>query len=237
MTTDEQLWASIYDLHCLLQSETNGEPSYQRFFEHHPVMFSILGLNVAASFEKSSINSIPFDPERKFRPEPDFIGAELPAGNLVIMELKIPFVGDITTVRQDGNRANFKALAETYISQATEYAESIRQRSEARDIVKRALNMTSIADYRVMLVYARSSENNSTLVSTLSAQRKTPTQVVFYDELLDRLANAYSIARRDVTSRPGWCFISHIHLMPSQPSGKAFLAEYGLGSTDRVSPI
>lgn len=235
MTTDEQLWAAMYDLYCLLVGQVSDEASYQRLFEQHPVIFTVLGLTSAASFEKSSPNSIPFDTDRNFQPEPDFIGVELPAGNLVVVELKTPFVGNITTARQDGNRVKFKAPAESYISQATEYVESIRERPEARDAVRCVLNAGKIADYRVKLIYGLNAENDANLVSSLTAKRKVPTEVVFYDELLDRLANAYSVARRDTISRPGWCFVSYIYLEPEQPSGKAFLAEYGAASTERIS--
>lgn len=235
MTTDENLWAAIYDLYCLLADQTNEERSYQRLFEQHPVIFSVLGLDAVASFEKSSPNKIPFDLDRNFQPEPDFIGAEIPSGNVVIVELKTPFVGDITTARQDGNRAKFKALAESYISQTTEYVESIRQRSEAREIVKNVLGINKVADYRAVIVYGLNAENDANLVSTLAAQRKIPTEVIFYDELLDRMVHAYSLARRDAFSRPGWCFVSHVHFAPKQIHEKAFLAEYGVASADRVS--
>lgn len=235
MTTDENLWDAIYDLYCLLADQTNEERSYQRLFEQHPVIFSVLGLDAVASFEKSSPNKIPFDLDRNFQPEPDFIGAEIPSGNVVIVELKTPFVGDITTARQDGNRAKFKALAESYISQTTEYVESIRQRSEAREIVKNVLGINKVADYRAVIVYGLNAENDANLVSTLAAQRKIPTEVIFYDELLDRMVHAYSLARRDAFSRPGWCFVSHVHFAPKQIHEKAFLAEYGVASADRVS--
>ena len=148
MTTDESLWAAIYALYCLLIDQVNDEASYQSLFEQHPAIFSVMGLDTSASFEKRSSNAIPFDPERNFQPEPDFICAEISSGNLVVVELKTPFVGEITTARQDGNRAKFKAIAESYVSQATEYVESIRQRPDARDVVKSVLGISRIADYR-----------------------------------------------------------------------------------------
>lgn len=233
--SDEQLWAAIYDLYSLLVEQKNDESFYQRLFEQHPVIFLVLGMEAAVSFEKSSPNSLPFDPDKNFQPEPDFIGAELPAGNVIVVELKTPFVGDITTARQDGNRAKFKATAETYISQATEYVESIRQRPEAREVVRRVLGIGKIADYRAVLVYGLRAENDLAIVGNLAAQRKIPTQIIFYDDLLDRMIRAYSLARRDVTSRPGWCFVSHINLAPSQLYERAFLAEYGAVTADRIS--
>ena len=148
VTTDESLWAAIYALYCLLIDQVNDEASYQSLFEQHPAIFSVMGLDTSASFEKRSSNAIPFDPERNFQPEPDFICAEISSGNLVVVELKTPFVGEIKTARQDGNRAKFKAIAESYVSQATEYVESIRQRPDARDVVKSVLGISRIADYR-----------------------------------------------------------------------------------------
>ena len=235
MSRDEGLWAAIYGLYCLLIDRVNDEASYQKLFEQHPSIFSVMGLDVAASFEKSSPNKIPFDPERNFQPEPDFVCAELPAGNVTVVELKTPFVGEITTSRQDGNRAKFKALAESYISQTTEYVESIRQRQEARDAVKRTLAIEKTADYRAVVVYGLASENDASLVSTLLSQRKIPTEIVFYDALLDRMGEAYSLARSDSSSRPGWCFVTHLYLAPEQAHQKAFIAEYGGANSDRIS--
>lgn len=235
MTTDESMWAAIYDLYCLLIDQVNDEASYQTLFEQHPAIFSVMGLDAAASFEKKSSHAIPFDPERNFQPEPDFISAESSSGKLVVVELKTPFVGEITTARQDGNRAKFKAVAESYLSQATEYVESIRQRPDARDVVKRVLGISRISDYRTVIVYGLRADNDAILVNTLSAQRKVPTEIVFYDDLLDRMIEAYAIARRDSASRVGWCFVSHLYLAPEQIYQKAVLAAYGSADADNIS--
>ena len=235
VTTDESLWAAIYALYCLLIDQVNDEASYQSLFEQHPAIFSVMGLDTSASFEKRSSNAIPFDPERNFQPEPDFICAEISSGNLVVVELKTPFVGEIKTARQDGNRAKFKAIAESYVSQATEYVESIRQRPDARDVVKSVLGISRIADYRAVIVYGLRADNDATLVNTLSAQRKVPTEIVFYDDLLDRMSEVYAIARRDSASRVGWCFVSHLYLAPERIYQKAFLAAYGSADADNIS--
>ncbi|WP_201604818.1 Shedu anti-phage system protein SduA domain-containing protein [Psychrobacter immobilis] len=235
MSSAEQLWTAIYDFYCLLVSKNNEEASYQRLFEQHPAIFTVLGIDTAASFEKSSPNTLPYDQDRGFNPEPDFIGAEFEAGILTVVELKTPFVGNITTSRNDGNRAKFKALAETYISQTTEYVESIRQNREARDVVKKVLNVSKTSDYRAKLIYALSAENDAHLVSSIMAQRKVPTEIVFYDDLFDRMVKAYSIGRSDNLSRVGWCFVTHIYLGNMQASGKTFIADYGSGSADRIS--
>lgn len=235
MSSADQLWTAIYDFYCLLISKNNEEASYQRLFEQHPAIFTVLGIDTAASFEKSSPNTLPFDEDRNFNPEPDFIGAEIEAGILTVVELKTPFVGNITTSRNDGNRAKFKAIAEGYISQTTEYVESIRQNREARDVVKKVLNVSKTSDYRAKLIYALSAENDAHLVSSIMAQRKVPTEIVFYDDLFERMVKAYSIGRSDSLSRDGWCFVTHIYFGDMQASGKTFIADYGTGSTDRIS--
>jgi hypothetical protein len=48
-----------------------------------------------------------------------------------MFELKTPFVGRLTTSRSDGNRLKLKATPESYISQATEYVDSINERPDA----------------------------------------------------------------------------------------------------------
>ena len=232
---DEQLWSAIYDLHVLLKEKKNEENLYQELFEKHPIIFSVIGVDIAKPFEKSSPYSLPYDEDKEYTPEPDFIGVELSAGNIIVVELKTPFVGDITTARHDGNRAKFKSLAEGYISQATEYVESIRQRSEARDVVKRELNFEKIADYRVKLIYGLSAENDNSLVSSLAAQRKVPTEIIFYDELLIKLIKAYSVSRTDIASRSGWVFVFHIYLSHQQPADRVVIAEYGGKDKNKVS--
>lgn len=232
---DEQLWSAIYDLYVLIKEKKNEENLYQELFEKHPIIFSVLGVDIAKPFEKSSPYSLPYDEDKGYTPEPDFIGVELSAGNIIVVELKTPFVGDITTARQDGNRAKFKALAEGYISQATEYIESIHQRSEARDVVRRELNFEKIADYRVKLIYALSAENDASLVSSLTARRKVPTEIIFYDDLLNKLIDAYSVSGTDIASRSGWVFVFHIYLSHKQPADKVVIAEYGGEGKDKVS--
>ncbi|MEQ1370511.1 Shedu anti-phage system protein SduA domain-containing protein [Acinetobacter schindleri] len=232
---DEQLWAAIYALYCLLVENKNEENLYQELFERHPIIFSVLGVDIAAPFEKSSPHSLPYDLDKEYTPEPDFVGVELPAGNVVVVELKTPFVGGITTARQDGNRAKFKAMAETYISQATEYIESIRERHEARDVVRNVLNFEKIADYKIKLIYGLSAENDANLVSKLAAGKVISTEIIFYDDLLNKLVDMYSVSRSDITSRSGWCIVFHISLNHTQPANKVFLAEYGADNEDRIS--
>ena len=186
MSHDEYLWTAIYGLYSLLINKVNCEEEYQSYFEKNPVAFDILNLNNIKSFEKSSSCSLPFDDDRGFTPEPDFIGIENTSCRVSIVELKTPFVGDITTSRADGNRAKFKAFTESFISQATEYAESIRDRSEARDIIKSEFGIEKISDYKIYLICGLKTDNDPRLVATLTSQRKIPTEIVFYDDLLER---------------------------------------------------
>ncbi|MBP6118438.1 MAG: hypothetical protein KBB19_03180, partial [Giesbergeria sp.] len=88
---------------------------------------------------------------------------------------------------------------------------------------------------RAVIVYGLRADNDATLVNTLSAQRKVPTEIVFYDDLLDRMSEVYAIARRDSASRVGWCFVSHLYLAPERIYQKAFLAAYGSADADNIS--
>lgn len=92
-----RLWRAVVDLFSLLQDGCNEEARYQRFLEAHPVSFAVLGFDRYAAFEKRSGNSLPFDNERGFAPEPDFLCADAESGLLTVFELKTPFVGGITT--------------------------------------------------------------------------------------------------------------------------------------------
>lgn len=232
---EDDLWAAIYALYSLLIKEINVEVEYQSLFEKHPVIFAVLGFDTAAPFDKQSPNSLPFDHERGFRPEPDFICANSNSGTLAVLELKTPFVGKLTMTRQDGNRAKFKAVAEKYISQVTEYVDSIQQRADARDVIKTTIQVARISDYKAILVYGLSSQNDAVLVNTLASKRGTSTEIIFFDCLLDRMINAYSIGRRDESSRTGWCFVSHLHIPLEQIHKRAFVAVYGVGHEDHIS--
>lgn len=235
MNNDQQLWNAIYALYHLLVSRVNHEDEYQHFFERHPAAFSTLGIDEAKSFEKRSGHSLPFDKDRNFRPEPDFIGVNRGSGLVTVIELKTPFVGDITTARSDGNRAKFKADTEGYISQATEYVDSIRERPEARDVIRTTFGIERIATYSIVLICALENENNPALISALTSQRKTPTALVFYDTLLEALIASYSTPRRDKLSRPGWCFVFHLAISTQQVHARAHIGEYGTGGVDRLS--
>ena len=73
MNKDLDLWNAIYALYELLTDEENSEKKYQTFFESYPVVFKILGFDTFQSYEKSSGKRLPFDNDRNFTPEPDFL--------------------------------------------------------------------------------------------------------------------------------------------------------------------
>ncbi|MFM6311343.1 MAG: hypothetical protein ACKPGB_24380, partial [Dolichospermum sp.] len=98
--------------------------------------FKILGFDTFQSYEKSSGKRLPFDNDRNFRPEPDFLCGNIESCTVTVFELKTPFVKPFIVNRTDGNRAKLNATAESYLSQATEYAKSIQGSSEARSVVK-----------------------------------------------------------------------------------------------------
>lgn len=186
-----QLWGAIYDLYELLVVCCNEEAKYQNYFERHKIPFSVLGLSTPVSFEKQSKFHLPYDQELGFTPEPDFIAIKMHTSTLVVVELKTPFVGKITTSRRDGNRSKLSAEAETYVSQGTEYAKSITGRLEARDYLKRLFGIGSVSDVEVVLIYALASENPEVRIEKLVSNRKVPTEIIHYDSLFDMMAGQY----------------------------------------------
>jgi hypothetical protein len=233
---ESNLWQAIYELYVLLLSNINDEASYQQFFERNPIVFRTLGYDAHASFEQSSGNSLPFDDERGYRPTPDFLCARSGIGELTIFELKTPNVAKLVVSRADGIRAKLSAEAEGYLSQSTEYAESIAGREVARDVVLRTLILDRIAAYRIVLVYGREQDNNPADVVRLLANRtKIPAEILFYDRLLTQLGEAYERGRGDMLSRTGWCFVFHVAFPHCQDNKRAYLCDCGEVDKHRLS--
>ena len=230
---DRDLWRSIYRLYELLLREENKEESYQEYFETHPVVFRTLGFDAHHSYEKRSDKALPFDKDRGFRPEPDFLCASLESAKVTVFELKTPFVEPVIVQRKDGARKKLNAKVETYVSQATEYADSIREREEARRIVTRDLGMDSISSYDIVLVYGLREDNDPSEVARIVANRKIPTGILYYDTLLDHLTSNYRAARPNTENRKGLCIVYHLILHPEQLSQKAYIADHGDEQSDR----
>jgi len=230
--TQKALWRALVDLTRLLQSQCNVEATYQRFFERHSVVFSALGFDRYASFEKASGNALPFDPERGFSPEPDFLCAQRDAGVLTVFELKTPFVDNPTTARSDGNRLKFRATAETYLSQATEYWRSIEGRLEARDVVKQVLDVPRITTYEIAVVYGFRGEWDEPSVRELLSNRKVETQLVGFDDIADHVAWQYA-GDKPTESMEGWTHVYHISI--PRTAERRYIADSGGVEKDRVS--
>lgn len=235
MNEDTRLWSAIYALYELLADQVNSEKAYQAYFEHNQIALLAMDLDVVESFEKKSPHFLPHDPDRGFRPEPDFIGANTEDCAVTIVDLKTPFVGSLTTTRSDGNRKKFKATCEQNVSQVTEYAESIRGSKDARNAVQKALEISEISSYKILLIYGMSEDNDLPAIDSLCSQRKIPTRILHYDSLLDQLLERYAVSRRDLVSRPGWSFTFHIDFMDPQSPSPAFLGEYGEGERNKLS--
>lgn len=230
--TERALWRAAIDLMRLLYSQCSTEDEYQRWFEYHSVIFSVLGFDRYSSFEGSSGNRLPFDPERNYVPQPDFLCANADTGVLTVFELKTPFVGSLTTARSDGNRRIFKRNARAYIAQAIEYCEAIRGSLDAREVVKRVLDMPVCSAYAACLVYGLREEWNQASVRQLLDQQSVSIRLLGFDEILESLADRLS-AGKPSTSMPGWTLIYEI-AMPR--ADKAYtIMNFGGIDKDRVS--
>ncbi|MBE9238737.1 DUF4263 domain-containing protein [Anabaena aphanizomenioides LEGE 00250] len=235
MYNDLDVWNAIYALYELLIEKEQLETKYQKFFESHPVVFKILGFDTFQSYEKSSRKQLPFDNDRDFRPEPDFLCGNIESCTVTVFELKTPFVKPFIVERTDGKRRKLNAYAEEYVSQATEYAESILESREARSVVKSDLSLPTISSYQIIIVYGLTEGNDMAGVSRLLNNRKIPTTFLCYDLLLDNLVDSYLNTRRTTENRTGWSIVYHLIVDKEQLFPCSFIADHGSPKNNRLS--
>ncbi|MBI1323923.1 DUF4263 domain-containing protein [bacterium] len=209
MKRADHQWRTMYELWKLIATEANNESSYQKLFSDHPHILNCIGIDEIIPFDKTSSYRLPFDDERGYTPEPDFLGIDRSSNRLFIVELKTPFVGKITTSRSDGNRAKFSADADSYISQAIEYRDSIIENKEARGIVAKAFGVDVLKSFKPILIYAMERDNDWALVSRLADERKS-IDIHAFDLLLYKLLKQYSRDREFLLERKtGFTMVVH----------------------------
>ena len=190
---NNDLWQGLLDFYGLLiEKQSNCEMDYQNLFESHSVLFIGLDVNNPKSFEKRSPNKLPYDEDLRLTPEPDFICLAEMSNALIIVELKTPFVGKITTARSDGNRAKLTSQAESYISQCAEYSHSILGNKGTRDYLCSLFCIDRISEVRIKLLYALSENNDVPLIESLCSHRNQRVEIITYDFLFNRLCALYS---------------------------------------------
>jgi hypothetical protein len=113
--------------------------------------------------------------------------------------------------------------------------DSINERPDARKVICDVLEVDTISTYQIRLPYGLCEENDPVEVSRLLATRKVPTEIIYYDSLLDQLISAYFRARVDSVSRNGWCSVYHIVFPNIQSNTKAFISESGSSRGDKLS--
>ena len=234
----DNLWRALFELFELLRFRHNQEAAYQAYFERNPIVFQVLGFDSHDSFEKSSGNSLPFDEERGFRPEPDFLCGNASSGVVTVFELKTPFVGNLITTRSsDGNRAKAREDLARHIAQAREYVSSIRGSAEARATIRQLLHLQRISDYRIALVCGLAEENDAARINEIFSGVDPSTSLLHYDVLLERLSHAYAQKHEGVESRVGWCFVYRISFADIQPNFRVFISDAGSLDGERVSLV
>lgn len=229
-----QFWSAIYNLYELLVENCNEEANYQDYFEKNESPFRVLGLKEPKSFEKKSEYQLPYDPELEYTPEPDFIALKTNSSTLVIVELKTPFVGKITTSRKDDKRLKLSAQSETYISQCTEYAQSITGRIEAREYLQKIYNIDIISDVEIILIYALSKDNSDFKSEKLTANRKIPTKIIHFDSLLSVMKDEYVRQTNIPINQGGITAVYHITFHKNQINGHAVISEGKSKNGDRL---
>lgn len=235
---NNELWRAIYDLFVLLKENDLSESKYQNFFEAHEIVFRVLGFSSVAAFEKSSGNRLPFNEDRGYQPEPDFICARRDTGELVVFEIKTPVERKVLTSRADGQREKLRAELESYISQTTEYVEFLQGNKEARESAAKILGVPRTSTYSGILVYGISSDEELVGVTKLVAGRTPRIEVIFFDQLLDMLASALALTRFDVTMETktgaGLVFAAVLELPKHQSNENAIIADLGEAGHSRL---
>ena len=230
----KHLWAGIYALYELLVENCNEEARYQSLFESHPAIFEALGYDQALPFEKSSEFKLPYDNDRGFTPEPDFICSTDKSRLVTVFELKTPFAGGFIVSRTDGNRKKLKAALEGYISQTGEYIGSISDREEARNYLKDIFNLEKISIVSGTLVFGMHSEDYSDAMKLIS-QRVPRIEIIPFDTLLDNIIDIYGSGRPDAVKRSGIMHILHINICSKQLCERAYILDMGTQNKDRFS--
>ena len=232
------VWKALFELSELLRAACNAEDAYQAYFERNPIVFEVLGYDAHSPFEQSSGTALPFDADRNFRPEPDFLCASRNSGTLTVFELKTPFVKKLITARSsDGNRAKLRAYVDSHVAQAKDYVGSIQGNAEARRIVRDALNLERIGAYEITLVCGLASKNDTQQVTQILARSVPPVRVLYFDTLLDLLAAEYARQHHGVESRLGWSCIYHLGLPEAPSPSRKYIMDAGAKAHDRISFI
>tara|TARA_R110001599_G_scaffold16661_1_gene67616 strand:- start:850 stop:1488 length:639 start_codon:yes stop_codon:yes gene_type:complete len=206
MNTPSEIWKAIVQLYLLLYKGENKESTYQNYFENNDVVFKVLGMDRAISYEKSSEYKLPKDKERNYSYEPDFIGINESEGVVNIVDLKTPFVGSLTRSKYKGARVFFKQSANEYIGQATRYTKFIRGEREARERIKEHFGINNFSSYKIKLIYGLRCDNEDSEVEEILSDSGISTEIIFYDDVLDKLADAYKLCGRPVDTNDGWFF-------------------------------
>ena len=229
-----QLWRAIIELRSLLNAQVKDEDSYQRFFERNPIVFSALGFDAAEPFDKKSTFRLPFDEDRNFTPEPDFICADAASGRITVFELKTPFVPAPLTRRRDGNRRKFRANLQSYVAQTKEYIKSISENAKARSVVRQALKVEKISGYRGVVVYGMIKPEDVSDVVNEAEDLDIPFEIVGFNQILDTMAEKYYWSRNDIESREGWTIQTMIRIRKAQETRKSYLFDSGEEKKNRI---
>ena len=236
---NNELWKAINELYQLLSFGCNTEQEFQEFFERNPIVFRTLGFDSWKPFDSRSGNQLPYDGDKEFQPQPDFICGISSPGEIVVFEIKTPLYAAMTTSRQDVKRTKFREKINSYISQTSEYVRFIRGSDTARVKIREIIGQSSYSSCRGVLVCGVNDPTESVDIARLMAQFGDPKiELLTYDTLLDKLAEAFAIARPDVlptkTKMAGVTLVLVTWLPDKQLNSRAVLLDVGQGSARLV---
>jgi hypothetical protein len=239
---DNAVWTAITELFFLMDAPETPEKEFQAYFERNPCVFDILGFDAHASFEMSSKNRLPFDPERDYTPMPDFLCARRELQTVYVFEIKRADEESAITSKKGGNRAKFREKISSYIEQTSEYIKSIERNAEARKIACETLGLARVRNIEGILVCGRSLDEEMPIVAELIAGRVPRIEYLYYDQIYRKLCELFTRGRPqyerfedDYQGAEGVHLTLVVSIAANQIMSPAYIIDIGEKERNRVS--
>lgn len=101
-------------------------------------------------------------------------------------------------------------------------------------MVKEVLSIPKISEYQIALIFGLEEDQDAPLVEELLGDRKIPIQILAFDQVLERLAQALGSSRR-VAVAPGRTYVYHVAVRTT--TTRAYVADCGDIGRNRVSLV
>jgi hypothetical protein len=183
----QQIEDAICSLTELLRNEDVTEAQCQEFFEHHSVVWNVLGFDRAVSHPSLPNEEGGFD-------YPDFV-ANHRLGRWEVIEIKTP---DLPVTKAPGKRrSNLRAETHDFLAQVVGYAERFAD-SKVRDHFENAHDISIPPFPRVRLIAGGGKHFERVRIEKEIQRMSHPIEVLSYADILNELhANRANLIGQD----------------------------------------